>query len=144
MFYYYFVAGFYMTLTKIVRIHNNYPCAVYTGVVRLCPSVCMYICVCVSSGGHARLRLTTRGSPRGHSLQLLRWVCGPVGAFSVLAGLVRTAGPWLSGAACSCGGTLQCCGCVARPPVSVGVLAQSHMYRASEPLSNMRVAVMQE
>ena len=63
--------------------------------------------------------------------------------FSELASLVRAANPWLSKATCTCE-YLRYCGCVTQPPINVDVLTQSHIYSTSEPLNNVRVAVMQE
>ena len=65
--------------------------------------------------------------------------------FSVLASLVRAANPWLSKATFPCKSTYGIVGVSTNLlSINVDVLTQSHMYRTSEPLRNVRVAVMQE
>ena len=65
--------------------------------------------------------------------------------FSELASLVRAANPWLSKATCSCQSTY---GIVGVSPnllsMSMSSLSLTFTVRTSEPLNNVRVAVMQE
>ena len=125
-------------------IQHFYLCAVCARVMRLCPSVCVCVCVC---GQKTRLfasysskistkTLSAASSPNLSSYEDVFCAGKPCSCKRLIHGylklrvLVRALTVlWV---------------CHPTSYINVDVLTQSHMYRTSEPLCIVRVAVMQE
>ena len=133
-----------------VPLNSCYPCAVCARVMHLCPSVyiymcvCVCVCVCVSSKNTPVCVLQLENLHENTLCSFFtefivlwrRFLCWQTLFERLIHGYLKLRVPCIR----------ALYGIVGVSPnlLHVDVLTQSHMYRTSEPFSNVRVAVMQE